>query len=291
MRVKQALQVGQSFERRRTFTQADFDRFAQLSGDNNPIHTDPVFAARTRFGKTVAHGMLLYSAICGALDQAAPGSLGLVHEMTFLNPTFAEEKVAVRLVVTELDQQSGLVDMQTLLVKPDGEMGLQGRTCLRLPDNARTPPKRPSYQPPQESYPVIAHKGLRVGDRAQAQRAFTAADLLEYADLARDHNPLFQDKDYARRAGYKDVLLPGGLLGGMFSDLLGTRLPGRGTNWLKQALYFPRPSHPGSPLTAAVEIVRLRPEKDLVNLRTTCTDHTGIVVCDGQALVLVRDIN
>ena len=52
---------------RRTFGQRDFDRFAALSGDDNPIHVDPEFAGRTRFGRTVCHGMLLYSTICRAL--------------------------------------------------------------------------------------------------------------------------------------------------------------------------------------------------------------------------------
>ena len=39
----------------RIFSQVDFDRFARLSGDNNPIHIDPAFSARTPFGQTVAH--------------------------------------------------------------------------------------------------------------------------------------------------------------------------------------------------------------------------------------------
>jgi acyl dehydratase len=50
----------------KTFTQAEFDAFARLSGDDNPIHVDPEFSARTRFGRTVAHGMLLYGVNCGA---------------------------------------------------------------------------------------------------------------------------------------------------------------------------------------------------------------------------------
>lgn len=55
------------------FTQEDFDRFARLTGDNNPIHVDPQFSARTRFGRTVAHGMLLYSTICQGLSTQYPG--------------------------------------------------------------------------------------------------------------------------------------------------------------------------------------------------------------------------
>ena len=53
----------------RVLTQGDFDRFAALSRDDNPIHCDPVFARGTHFGATVAHGMFLYGLICGALSR------------------------------------------------------------------------------------------------------------------------------------------------------------------------------------------------------------------------------
>ena len=69
-----AYQVGHIETIKHRFTQADFDRFADLTGDNNPIHVDPEFAARTYFGKTVAHGMLLYSSICRVLSTQFPGS-------------------------------------------------------------------------------------------------------------------------------------------------------------------------------------------------------------------------
>src|SRR5688500_2787 len=49
----------------RSLSQAEFDLFARISGDNNPIHVDPEFSARTRFGRTVSHGMLLYTVLWG----------------------------------------------------------------------------------------------------------------------------------------------------------------------------------------------------------------------------------
>ena len=55
----------------RVLTQADFDAFAELSGDDNPIHLDPAFSANTRFGRTVSHGMLLCTVLRGLLDQLA----------------------------------------------------------------------------------------------------------------------------------------------------------------------------------------------------------------------------
>ncbi|MCB0258031.1 MAG: oxidoreductase, partial [Anaerolineae bacterium] len=60
-------------------------------------------------------------------------------------------------------------------------------------------------------------------------------------------------------------------------------------NWLKQSLYLDAPAYAGQPITAIVEVVRLRPEKHLVNLRGACTT-TGATVCTGESLVLAQNM-
>ena len=118
----------------RTFDQRDFDRFAALSGDDNPIHVDPAFAARTRFGRTVCHGMLLYSTICRALtDELGPGFVQQEQELMFVTPTYTGEEVAVRLEVTAVQPESGLADISTVITRPDGAIACQGRTLVALP--------------------------------------------------------------------------------------------------------------------------------------------------------------
>jgi len=56
-------------------SQDDFDRFAWPSSDQNPIHVDPLFSARTSFWRTVSHGMLPFTALRGLLTQCNPGPL------------------------------------------------------------------------------------------------------------------------------------------------------------------------------------------------------------------------
>lgn len=77
--------------------QQDFDRFAALSGDDNPIHVDPAFSARTRFGRTVSHGMLLYSRVWALLRQTYPGRSFAAQTLMFPNPAFADEPLRLAL--------------------------------------------------------------------------------------------------------------------------------------------------------------------------------------------------
>jgi len=80
-----------------TPSQADFDRFADLSGDDNPIHVDPEFSSRTRFGRTVSHGMLLYSRVFALLHRHWPGRRHELQTMMFPNPSYAGEALAFQL--------------------------------------------------------------------------------------------------------------------------------------------------------------------------------------------------
>lgn len=122
----------------------------------------------------------------------------------------------------------------------------------------------------------MMHKGMKLGDRASVSRVFLPEHLRSFQQLAGHDGPL--------------VHVPEPLIGGLFSYLLGVELPGRGTNYLKQEMTFFEPAPVGVPLTATVEITRLRPDKQLVDLATTCTAPDGRVLCQGRALVLVIDV-
>ena len=275
-----------------SFTQEDFNRFAELTGDNNPIHVDPQFSARTRFGKTVAHGMLLYSAICRVLSTQfpGPGTLQIKQEMVFRNPTYTDTEITVKFYVNDVKPHEQRAEISTVISLPDGTPACDGNTIIHLPGWKGGFPGIDKSMAAAGASDAQTLKRLEVGQTAFAKRTFSAESLGQYSDLTGDTNPLFSDANYARQLGYKDCLIPGPLLSGMFSALFGTKLPGRGTNWLKQNLHFPAPAYVGDDITARVEIIRLRPEKDLVNLRGTCSNSSGELVCQAQSLVLVKDL-
>jgi acyl dehydratase len=286
------IEVGQTAAFRRRYSQADFDRFAALSGDDNPIHVDPVFSARSRFGRTVAHGMLLYAAISRLLGTQlpGPGSLQLQQQLVFLHPTPAGTDISVQLEVLGVDPRADTAEIRTTIALPDGKSACEGRTLVRLPGGRGGFEVRcePAWWQGRSEAASLGH--LSVGQSASTRRAFTQGDLAAYAALTGDSNPLFLDPGYARRVGFDGCQVPGPLVSGLFSRLLGTDLPGRGTNWLKQRLCFLSAARVGDELTATVEIVRIRAEKSLVNLRGECRGASGKTVCRAESLVLVRDV-
>lgn len=110
-----------------TFTwiprQADFDAFARLSGDDNPIHVDPEFSARTRFGRTVSHGMLLYTKVFAHLQALYPGRGHEVQTLMFPNPSYADEELT--LSFRESGKEPGLVGIEVSR-SADGAVTLSG---------------------------------------------------------------------------------------------------------------------------------------------------------------------
>jgi len=282
----------------RVLLQTDFDRFARLSHDDNPIHCDPDFAAKSHFGATVAHGMMLYSCICKALtEQVGPGVVQLEQTLMFPNATYVGDRIHVALRLE--GEADGTLEITTEVskftrggVQVDASDGsalptATGR-CLVVAPAAPLPGVAPAPHPAEEGDAELY--GLRPGMSASTTRTFATADLDEYGDLTGDRNPIFRDDLEARARGFKRRIVPWPLLAGMFSDLLGTRLPGRGTGWMKQQLRYPSAAHPGEALTATVTITRLRAAKELVNLSTRVCAADGRLVCDGEALVLVRNL-
>ena len=122
-------EVGASARVVRTFSQEDYDRFAELSGDDNPIHVDFEYAAASVWGRPVAHGMFLYSCLCALLHDAFPGAAQERQDLMFPAPTYTGEPMTLTAEVTAVDG-----DRATVLVEvrdPDGTVTCTGDAVLR----------------------------------------------------------------------------------------------------------------------------------------------------------------
>ena len=111
--MKFYIEVGEAAEFTRAVSQADIERFAELSGDYDPIHMDEAFAARSRYGRRIAHGILAMAPLSTvsamisqrARERGSPGvSVSLGYDrIRFLKPVFAGDTLTARYTVQALD--------------------------------------------------------------------------------------------------------------------------------------------------------------------------------------------
>ncbi|MCU0622337.1 MAG: MaoC family dehydratase [Gemmatimonadaceae bacterium] len=130
---------------------------------------------------------------------------------------------------------------------------------------------------------------LAVGQRAQVAKAITQDDIVRFAELTGDDNPVHLDEAVAAQSRFGRRIAHGMLSAGLISAVLGTKLPGPGVIYLSQSLRFTRPVHPGDVITATAELVELIPAKRRARLATTCRNQADEVVLEGEALVMVPD--
>ena len=130
---------------------------------------------------------------------------------------------------------------------------------------------------------------LAVGASAEMSRTVTDADVMMYAGLTGDYNPVHVDAEAAAQSMFKGRIAHGMLSAGYISAVLAMKLPGAGAIYLGQSLKFTKPVRLGDTITARVEIVEIIAAKKRVRLATTCRNQHGETVLDGEATVMVPD--
>lgn len=127
---------------------------------------------------------------------------------------------------------------------------------------------------------------LSVGQTASLAKTITEADILMYAAVSMDTNPVHIDAEAAKDTIFGERIAHGMLSAGLISAVLGTRLPGPGSLYMRQSLRFAAPVKIGDTVTATVEVTALNPDKKRATLRTICTVK-GELVIEGEAYVQV----
>jgi 3-hydroxybutyryl-CoA dehydratase len=125
---------------------------------------------------------------------------------------------------------------------------------------------------------------LSVGQTASLGKTITEADILMFAAVSTDTNPVHIDAEAAKASIFKERIAHGMLSAGLISAVLGTRLPGPGTIYLGQTLRFRGPVRIGDTVTATVEVTALDAAKHRATLKTTCA-VAGKLVIEGEAQV------
>jgi phosphotransacetylase/acyl dehydratase len=130
------LSVGDSARIERTLTAQDIQLFAILSGDTNPQHLDPGFAAATRFHGVIAHGMwggALISAVLGT-RLPGPGTIYVGQTLRFLAPVRLGDRLSIRVEVKAKDAATRRVTLACACRNQAGDVAIEGEAEVIAPD-------------------------------------------------------------------------------------------------------------------------------------------------------------
>jgi 3-hydroxybutyryl-CoA dehydratase len=127
------LNIGQTAERRRMVSDADIAAFAAVSGDTNPVHLDATYAAQTRFGGRIAHGMLAASWLSALLgtELPGPGAIYVSQTLRFRRPVRIGDDVTARVTIAAIDPERGRVTLETVCLV-EGKPVVEGEAVVMV---------------------------------------------------------------------------------------------------------------------------------------------------------------
>ncbi|HOU98299.1 MAG TPA: MaoC family dehydratase [Bacteroidales bacterium] len=119
----------------------------------------------------------------------------------------------------------------------------------------------------------------------QTSFSFSQNDIIKFAELTGDKNPIHLDEEVAKNTIFGKRILHGFLGASIFSKVFGTIFPGEGTIYIKQNLIFLKPMFPDEIYTACFEIKEIIKEKSRAIIHTFIKNESGEIVIDGEAII------
>jgi acyl dehydratase len=127
------IDVGTTYTHRFSFTQEEVVRFAEVTGDKNPVHLDEAYAAGTMFKRPIMHGFLggaVFSKVFGTLFPGE-GTIYLKQSMAFMRPMYVDTTYEVRMTVKEVNKEKHRATVETLIVDvASGETTISGEATV-----------------------------------------------------------------------------------------------------------------------------------------------------------------
>ena len=122
------LAVGQKATRSLTLTEDHVAAYAKMTGDYNPLHFDPDFVARTKFGKLVVQGGLTTGILNAlvAMDMPGPGTVFLSHDWKFTAPVYIGDSITGEAEILSLHSTKPVTQLKITVTRQTGEIVLEG---------------------------------------------------------------------------------------------------------------------------------------------------------------------
>ena len=132
-------------------------------------------------------------------------------------------------------------------------------------------------------------ESLVVGAASEWSRTITETDVVLYAGITGDFNPVHMNAVHAAAGPFGGRIAHGMLTAGLISAAMAQGVPGPGAVYLSQSLSFRQPVRIGDTITARVEVLEVKPRTRRLRLSTSCRNQEGVVVLDGEAMVLLPE--
>ena len=133
---------------------------------------------------------------------------------------------------------------------------------------------------------TLFFEDLSVGMAETLEKTVSASDVVGFAQLTGDRNPIHLSEHFAARTAFGGRIAHGLYTAGLISAVLGTRLPGPGAIYVSQTLNFHAPVRIGDTVEVTVTVAELDPQRQRARLACTCRVGDAVVL-DGEALVKV----
>ena len=126
------LNIGEKASLKKQITESDVFRFAEVTGDKNPIHIDPEYASQTRFKERIAHGMLTASLISAVLGNRlpGPGNIYISQSLEFKAPVKFGDVIEAEVEVIEKIPERNRVRLRTICRNQDGTVVIDGEAVV-----------------------------------------------------------------------------------------------------------------------------------------------------------------
>ena len=126
-----------------------------------------------------------------------------------------------------------------------------------------------------------------VGQQAECSKTITETDVVMFAGLSGDFNPIHIDSEYAKQTRFNERIAHGLLTSSILSQLLGVHLPGKGSVYMEQTIQFKAPVFIGDTITAKATVQEFIEEKRILKLLTECQNQKEEIVLTGTAVMMV----
>ena len=127
---------------------------------------------------------------------------------------------------------------------------------------------------------------LEIGQEAGFSKTISESDVYLFAGVSGDFNPLHVNEQYAKTTRFKTRIAHGVLPQSLIAPVLGMKLPGLGSVAVEIRTRFKAPTFFGDTITATARVAEKLPEKRWVRMELSWTNQEGIVVAEGEAVVI-----